>query len=85
MNLKGLAHASGATALYHQLRNRCTLTVVLFHRVLPPGPGARLFTVTPEFFDECLAFFEAHYQVVGWPHVAAALAGGAPLPERALL
>jgi len=87
---RDLAQAAGLLALRHRLRHRETLTVVMFHRVLAPDtPAGRaadpVYTVPAPLFAACLAFFRRHYAVVGLPAVRASLAGGAPLPPRALL
>ncbi|MBF0324523.1 MAG: polysaccharide deacetylase family protein [Alphaproteobacteria bacterium] len=72
----------------HRLKNRQTLTVVMFHRVLP---AARLagadpaYTVSTELFGQCLAFFRRHYVVVDVDAVMAAQGGGGVLPGRSLL
>jgi peptidoglycan/xylan/chitin deacetylase (PgdA/CDA1 family) len=76
-------------ALYHRVRNRETLTVVVFHRVLPasdPRAATALpdWTVTDSVFEQCLLFFKQHYNVIGLSRLAAAL-DQKPLPERALL
>jgi hypothetical protein len=83
---RALAAASGALAL----RNRATLTALMFHRVVEPGtPAARhadvRYTLTAPVFAACLHFLAQHYSVVGLEAVLAARLGGAPLPPRALL
>jgi peptidoglycan/xylan/chitin deacetylase (PgdA/CDA1 family) len=87
---RALAAASGALALRHRLRNRATLTALMFHRVVEPGtPAARhadvRYTLTAPVFAACLHFLAQHYSVVGLEAVLAARLGGAPLPPRALL
>lgn len=83
-------YRSGGLRLYHGVRNRETLTVVLFHRVLPfdaslPRGRWPAWTVTPAFFEQCVEFFERHYAVIGLDRIHAAASGGAALPRRALL
>lgn len=92
MNLstKKLAYHAGMLGSYHRLRNRKLLTVAMFHRILPHADprfaGADPeWTMTPTAFAGCLKFFRKHYQIVSPQQVFAALDGGAPLPERALL
>lgn len=87
---KRALYRSGALALAHRVRNRATLTVAMFHRVLPPG-DPRWAAAMPEWtvpagaFEAALDFFTRHYEVVSLGRVLAAARGGAPLPPRALL
>jgi peptidoglycan/xylan/chitin deacetylase (PgdA/CDA1 family) len=76
--------------LYHRVRNRDTLTVAMFHRVLPPTdprwPTALPdWTVSDTVFEECLRFFKRHYNVVGIDRVLEARRTGRRLPPRSLL
>lgn len=88
--IKRLCYLTGALGAYHFWRNRSTLTVAMFHRVLP-GSDPRFagadpeWTMTPETFNACLRFFSRHYHVVDPKTVFAALNGGAKLPRRSLL
>jgi len=78
----------GLLAAFHRLVNRDTLTVVMFHRVLPPGAMAGAdpdYTVSDSLFSQCLAFFRRHYTIVGLDEVLAAQSGGTRLPRRGLL
>lgn len=77
-------------AMYHRLRNRHTLTVVTFHRVLGRNdlrwPGALAeWTVSDEVFEECLLFFRRHYNLVGLQDLLTCLEEGGRLPPRSLL
>jgi peptidoglycan/xylan/chitin deacetylase (PgdA/CDA1 family) len=77
-------------ALYHRLRNRRTLTVVAFHRVLRRNDlrwaGALAeWTVSDAVFEECLLFFRRHYNLVGLHDLFACMRGGRRLPPRSLL
>jgi O-antigen/teichoic acid export membrane protein/peptidoglycan/xylan/chitin deacetylase (PgdA/CDA1 family) len=88
--LKQWAYRGGLLAAYHRLRNRRTLTVSMFHRVLPPSdpryPGADPeWTMTPESLEHCLRFFKRHYRLVSAEQVFAALRGEAVLPPRSML
>jgi O-antigen/teichoic acid export membrane protein/peptidoglycan/xylan/chitin deacetylase (PgdA/CDA1 family) len=90
LRAKQLAYRSGLLGAWHRLRNRRSLTVAMFHRVLPRSdprhPGADPeWTMTPETFAQCLAFFKRHYQVVTAAQVFTALRGEAALPPRSLL
>ncbi len=87
---RALAYRSGALGLRHRLRNRQTLTVAMFHRVVAPGSPAAahadpIYTLSDSLFAACLRFFGSHYAVVSLPQVLASRAGGAKLPPRALL
>src|SRR6202012_996151 len=84
------AAGSGALGAFHFTRNRSNLTVVMFHRVLPPDSPARKFakldyTLTTDVFASCLAFFKRYYTVVSLAQVAAARTGGQSLPPYPLL
>ena len=88
--IKVAAHHSGLLPAWHRWRHAATLSVVMFHRVLPFGgdawhnadPG---YTVSESLFAECLRFFRRCYAVVGLHDVLASLDGGRPLPPCALL
>lgn len=71
-------------------RQRRTLTVAMFHRVLPLDGEAyahaeQEYAVGLEDFDRALAYFQAHYQVVSLGQVREAVEGSTPLPDHALL
>lgn len=88
--LKNLLTRVLPLAMYHQLRNRHTLTVVTFHRVLGRNDlrwaGALAeWTVSDEVFEECLLFFRQHYNLVGLQDLLTCLEGGGRLPPRSLL
>lgn len=83
-------YGSGLLGLYHRLRNRRTLTVIMFHRVLErTDPRWRScdpdYTLEADLLDACLAFFRRHYRIVSAEDVLAARRGGRPLPPHALL
>ena len=87
---KRLLYHGGGLGLYHRLRNRDALTVVLFHRVLPrtdPRWASSLpeWTVSDGMFDRCLVFFKRHYNVVRVEDLVASYRTGRPLPPRSLL
>ncbi len=76
--------------LYHRLHNRSTLTVVMFHRVMPRSDprwdaGDTRWTVTDGYFRQCLRLFKRHYNVVTLDDVLASRRGERPLPPRSLL
>jgi peptidoglycan/xylan/chitin deacetylase (PgdA/CDA1 family) len=88
--IRTLIYRTGALSLYHRLRNRRTLTVVLFHRVLSrddPRWETSLspWTVADDTFDECLAFFRRHYTLIALDDVRASMEGTRRLPPRSLL
>jgi peptidoglycan/xylan/chitin deacetylase (PgdA/CDA1 family) len=88
--VKRALYRSGLLGLYHRLRNRRALTVIMFHRVLTEQ-DPRWATCDPDYtleaglLERCLTFFRRHYNVVSTEQVLAARRDGAPLPDRALL
>jgi peptidoglycan/xylan/chitin deacetylase (PgdA/CDA1 family) len=87
---KRLLYASGALGLYHSIRNRNQLTVVMFHRVLDPAdPRWKScdpdYTLPVDLFIHSLEFFRRHYNVVAMEDVLAARHGRKRLPPRPLL
>jgi peptidoglycan/xylan/chitin deacetylase (PgdA/CDA1 family) len=88
--VKRLLFVSGLFEAWHRRRNRSYLTVVGFHRVLPPQ-DARFegsnpaYTVTPDELDQCLCLFDRFYNVVSLAQVGAARAGKEGLPDCPLL
>lgn len=88
--VKRALYRSGLLGLYHRLRNRRALTVIMFHRVLteqdPRWPSCDPdYTLEAGLLERCLAFFRRHYNVVSADEVLAARRDGTPLPDRALL
>lgn len=87
--LKSALFALGVARVVHRFRNPSVLTVVMFHRVLPPDDprfaGANpTYTVTPAEFARCLDFFASFYSVVSLADVQRAAEGGS-LPPCPLL
>jgi len=88
--LKEILYASGALSWYHRVRNRRHLTVVMFHRVLAEN-DPRLasadpaWTVSERLFEECLAFFTKHYNVISMDDLSRAQLGQIHLADRPLL
>jgi len=83
-------YRSGVFGLYHRLRNRRALTVLMFHRVLPSDDPAlahadREFTFTLEGFQRVLDFVQRHYHPVSLQAVTDAMHGKRSLPARPLL
>jgi peptidoglycan/xylan/chitin deacetylase (PgdA/CDA1 family) len=88
--LARVAWHGGGLAAWHRLRNRETLTVAMFHRVLhrrdPRWQTANpAWTISAGVFEACLDFFAAHYNVVDLPSTLDAMERERPLPERGLL
>ena len=88
--VRRLLYTSGLLGLYHRLRNRNTLTVLMFHRVLDPGdPRWRTcdpdYTLSARLFRECLELVVRHYTIVRMDDVLRARDGAIPLPPRSLL
>lgn len=87
--IKRCLYAAGVARLLHWFCNRRVLTVVMFHRVLPPedtrAAGANpTYTVSADEFAACLVFFARWYSVVDLATVERAAAGG-KLPACPLL
>ena len=88
--VKKCLYGSGLLGLYHRFRNRRTLTVIMFHRVIEPA-DPRWHSCDPDYtldaalFERCLAFFRRHYRIVSVDDVLAARRDGTRLPPRALL
>jgi peptidoglycan/xylan/chitin deacetylase (PgdA/CDA1 family) len=83
-------YVSGALGLYHRLRNRDSLTVVMFHRTLRPDdprwPSCDPdYTLGEDLFERSIAFFKRHYRVVSLDEVLCARREGSGLPPHALL
>ncbi|MGB4766964.1 MAG: polysaccharide deacetylase family protein [Rugosibacter sp.] len=86
--LRKLLYRTGVLGLMHRLRNRHTLTVFMFHRVLPKWSAEyqtaeKEFTFTVEGFGQCLDFIQSHYHVVSQAEVTAHLNGEKHLPACA--
>lgn len=87
--VKQLLFRLGLARLLHRLRNRRVLTVVMFHRVLPPEDprfaGANpAYTLRLDAFERCLDLLGGFYSIVDLDAVERA-ARGAPLPPCPLL
>jgi peptidoglycan/xylan/chitin deacetylase (PgdA/CDA1 family) len=88
--VKKCLYGSGLLGLYHRFRNRQTLTVIMFHRVIERD-DPRWTSCDPDYtleaglFEQCLRFFRRHYHIVSVDQVLAARRHGTRLPTRALL
>jgi peptidoglycan/xylan/chitin deacetylase (PgdA/CDA1 family) len=88
--VRSALYRSGSWGLYHRLRNRRALTVLMFHRVLPADDPAfalaeREFTFTLDGFRRALDFVQRHYHVVTLRQLEAARQQGLPLPPNPVL
>ena len=88
--LKMAAVRSGGMALYHRLRDRDVLTVLMLHRVLPtPLVSQRSadeqYTVSVELLRQLLQFVAQHYSIVTLEDVLASRRREKPLPPCPLL
>ena len=86
--LRKLLYRTGALGLVHRLRNPDTLTVFMFHRVLPKQSAEyqaaeKEFTFSVDGFGQCLDFIQRHYHVVSQADVTAHLNGRQRLPRCA--
>lgn len=87
---RSIAYKSGLLNLLHHLRNKKTLTVFMFHRILPGDSDEyecadREFTITREGFGLCLDFISKHYNVIDLEQLKTHSIGTAHLPNRAAL
>ena len=87
--VKKLLYSAGGLTLYHTVRNRRHVTVVMFHRVLVENDPRwkdvnNEWTISDSLFDECLQFFSKHYNVVPVDAVAGATERS-KLPPRPLV
>lgn len=87
---KRIAHAAGGFPAYHALRNDRVLTVLTFHRVLPPSdPRSRdadpEWTISLDAFADCVEFSRKHFNVVSLDEVLDARRRGVALPPRPAL
>jgi len=87
---KSLAARTGGVRLYHRLRDRDALTVIMLHRVLPKAMVAELeadpdYTISTDVLECLVSFLRANYTIVGLPQVLEARRGTRPLPSRPLL
>jgi len=84
------AYRVRALQTYHHFVNRNTLTVAMFHHVVPRGTrewedASKTWTVSAEVFENCIQFFAQQYEVVSMARVIEAAAGKNRLPDRSLL
>lgn len=83
-----IAYRSGLLSLTHRLRNKNTLTVFMFHRVLPAESedyacAEREYTFTCRGFGQCLDFIRKHYNIIDLDCLKSHTETMASLPDRA--
>lgn len=84
-------YQSGLMGFYHRLRNKKSLTVAMFHRVLPTDSTGKhsgadpVWSMSTQNFRQCLKFFKKHYHVVSMRDLNDLLIHKKPLPSRSLL
>lgn len=88
--VKSLAVKGGGLSLFHRVKHRETLTVLMFHRVLPPylmtGPAMdEEYTISADLLQNILAFAALHYNIVSLDEVLKSRQRLAPLPAYPLL
>lgn len=86
--LRQMAYAVGLQGWIHRIRNRRTLTVFMFHRVLPKKSLAykhseKEFTFSIEGFAATLDFIQKHYNVIDHYRMRQYVVSNVPLPDRA--
>ena len=84
------AQRLGLLSLTRRWLHRRSLTVVMFHRVLPLDSedcrhAEREYVVGTDEFERCLDFFGRHYNVVSLSQVEQAARGSSTLPPHPLL
>ena len=85
---KTTAVISGGLGLYHRLKHRRHLTVLMFHRVLPSQLlkyADPEYTISTSLLESLLALAKSHYNIVGLPDVLASFRKQTPLPSTPLL
>lgn len=88
--LRRALYVGGLLGAVHRWRNRRTLTVFMFHRVLPQDSVAyanaeREFTFSVDGFARCVDFIKRHYVPISLAELAEVVAGRSKLPSRAAL
>jgi len=87
---KTIAIRSGGLSLYHRLKHREQLTVLMLHRVLPghlmiPYAADDEYTISTALLERLMKFVAAHYNVVDLNDVLKSRRKEAPLPSFPLL
>jgi len=85
---KTIAVKGGGLSLYHRLKHRERLTVLMFHRVLPEHLMAGAdeeYTISTALLERLMKFVTAHYNVVDLGDVLRSRRREKPLPSFPLL
>jgi len=87
---KSLAIRSGGLGLYHRVKHREVMTVLMLHRVLPQdlisAYGAdEGYTISTKLLEDLIAFIAAHYNIVSLGDVVKSRNREVPLPSRPLM
>jgi peptidoglycan/xylan/chitin deacetylase (PgdA/CDA1 family) len=87
---KSVAARTGGVRLYHHLRDRDALTVIMLHRVLPKAAHSALeadpdYTTSTEVLKDLISFLRANYTIIGLPDLLAARRGTRSLPPHPVL
>ncbi len=87
---KQFLYYSGFLSLFHKVRNRKTLTVIMLHRVLSINDirwkqADMDWTLSDIFYQDCLCFFNKHYNIISLDDINLFINKGTPLPDYALL
>ena len=85
---KAIAVRGGGLSLYHRMKNRERLTVLMFHRILPDDLMAdadRDYTISVTLLERLMAFAAAHYNFVALDDVLRSSRRERPLPPLPLL
>jgi peptidoglycan/xylan/chitin deacetylase (PgdA/CDA1 family) len=88
--IKRLIYSIGLMSLYHRFRNRNTLTVLMFHRILPTKLAIEQgadpeWTLSPELLDSLIKFVKQNYNLVSLKQLQNWQQKKETLPSRALL
>ena len=87
---KSLIIRSGGLSLYHRLKHREALTVLMFHRVLPQSlitayDADQGYSVSTSFLEGLVPFIQEHYTIVSLSDVISSRNKRTPLPSHPLL
>jgi peptidoglycan/xylan/chitin deacetylase (PgdA/CDA1 family) len=88
--IRSLAYETGLLSCYRRFRNRSAVTVLLFHRVLPPDDprwetADHRWTISQTLFEDCIRFCVRHYKVISMRELVESLDNHGDLPAHAML
>lgn len=89
-NVKRFAQNVGGLRGYHRLRNKRRLTVLTFHRVLPPSDARwhdadKEWSLSADELASCVEFVREHYSVISLDQVLEARRRASGLPDHPAL